>query len=142
MLRMEKFDKNFSFAIREMRITIYSFFSLSLVIHNFLALNVFEPPIPSFHIGSLLYIFFFSFFFQRFCWFSCSKNYLKFISRLCTYIMFLKLMNHLRGFSMMNGRCCIGNNNDVSLFISVFFSFIFFPRLFIGIVLSFHYMLT
>lgn len=83
-----------------------------------------------------------------FCWFSCVRKLFEIHKSFMHIHHVLKLMNHLRGFPMMNGRCCIGNNNDVSLFISAFFfaclhiSFgcLFSAGVFIGIVLSFHYM--
>lgn len=129
MLRMEKFDKNFSYAMREMGITInfflnFSFlsFTLPFAVFNSVALNVFESPIPRF---SYSFNFFSLFLFLAYLPVFMFEKLFEIHKSFMHIHHVLKLMNHLRGFPMMNGRCCIGNNNDVSLFISAFFPFFF-----------------
>lgn len=113
MLRMEKFDKNFLFAMQNENHHQFFFF----VAHNFFGVEcLLRLSFQLLCIGSL----FLCFFSVRFCWFHVRKLFEIHKSFMHIHHV-LKLMNHLRGFPMMNGQCCIGNNNDVSLFISAFF---------------------
>lgn len=125
---MEKFDKNFLYSKRSENhhsffVCMCSWFWCALIRCSklFSMQNVFEALVPTFL--SYWFIFFISFSsLQCFCWFRVRKLFEIHKSFMHIHHV-LKLMNHLRGFPMMNGWCCIGNNNDVSLFISAFFPF-------------------